>query len=452
MKHPMPCDMGAERAVLGDIMLQNDLMHVAAELPLEPEDFYAEANAIIFRTMRSLLAAGQPVDSVTLRERLATAGQLASVGGDDYLLSLTSTIPTASNIEAHTKIVKDKSTVRAVLTACIETIASSSAIDDTGEWLEQAAQRITEAAAARAVAAAGSDASEAAHRALQAVQERAKNGRPRGHSTGLRALDTRLGGLAPGRLYVLAAATGMGKSGLAVGIGRNVAAAGLPVALFSLEMSEGELFDRLAADESGVPFEAIQTGRLGDGAQAVVAAYERLSRLPLHVVDRASQSVGEIRASARRYRRRMGGLGLIIIDYAQLLRPRDPKDSRERQVAEISRACKVLAGELQAPVLLLSQLNRELHKRTDKRPVLSDLRESGALEQDADIVAFIHRDEVYDPATTRKGIAEIIVSKNRSGACGRAEVHFAPELLRFSNLDAYHLESHPPRRFDGGRP
>jgi replicative DNA helicase len=434
-----PNDLNAERAVLGGVLLENEALNAVSELPLRPADFYKDAHATIFEAMLALFSEGQPVDTVTLRERLSTAGKLQRVGGDEYLLALTDTIPTVANIEAHAKIVLEKAVVRRVIHACHET--SARGYGDYGsmeEYLDEAERSMFEVAKER-LKSGYEHINEVVLRTFEEITAAAERKEHiTGLPTGFRHLDWYTAGFHPGDLVICAGRPGMGKTAFAMNIAINACRARqATVAVFSLEMPKEQLARRLLCSEAGVDGNKLRTGRLtrDDWAPLTRAAGE-LSELPVWMDDTPALTLMELRAKARRLKSDKG-LELIVVDYLQLMRSGTRSESREQEISEISRSLKGLAKELSLPVLALSQLNRGVESRgnKDKRPQLSDLRESGAIEQDADTILFIYRDEVYNPESTDKGIAEIIIGKQRAGPTGIVKCLFRREYTRFENLD-----------------
>jgi replicative DNA helicase len=433
-----PSSLEAERAVLGGILLENDAVNVVTEI-LTPEDFYSEANATIFEAVVALFSRGQPIDQVTLRGELAARERVQAVGGDEYLLALTDTIPTVANIEAHARLVREKSIVRQLITACHEIAAQG--YGDYGEveqFLDQAEGAVFQVAKERA-RNPYEHVKDVVYRTFQKIHEAAqRDERITGLTTGFDGLDRKTAGLHPAELVIVAGRPGMGKTAFALNVGLNACAARREtVAIFSLEMAKEELVRRMLASEARVDGTRLRTGQIAHDDWARLAeAAGFLSDMPLWIDDTPSITVLELRAKARRLRAEQG-LALVIVDYMQLMRAGTRKDSREQEISEISRSLKALSKELSIPVIALSQLNRGVESRgnKDKRPQLADLRESGAIEQDADTIMFIYRDEVYnreDPAS--RGIAEIIIGKQRAGPTGTVRCRFFPEYTRFDNL------------------
>lgn len=435
--HVPPNALEAERAVLGGILLENEAINVVLEV-LSLDDFYSEANAKIFDAMTELFRRSQPVDHVTLREALDHSGKLAGVGGDEYLLSLTNTIPTVTNIQAHARIVREKSVVRRLIQVCHE--VTSRGYGDYGgveEFLDESESSIFAVARER-TRNPYEHVKEVVMRTFQEIHETANRGEAiTGLPTGFSLLDKMTAGMHGGDLIIVAGRPGMGKTSFALNVAHNACeAAKVPVAVFSLEMPKGQLVRRLLGSEARVDGNRIRTGQLHKEDWPKLAdAAGTLSELPIWIDDTPAITLLELRAKARRLRSEVG-LSLIVVDYLQLMRSGSRNDSREQEISEISRSLKALAKELEIPVIALSQLNRGVESRgvKDKRPQLSDLRESGAIEQDADTIWFIYRDEVYNRESDDRGIAEIIVGKQRAGPTGTCRVRFFSEYTRFDDL------------------
>lgn len=430
-----PNSLEAERAVIGGILLENDAMNVVLEI-LSREDFYSEANGVIYETMRELFGKSLPVDHVTLRESLLHKQKLQMVGGDEYLIALTDTIPTVSNIKAHAEIVREKAAVRKLIAACHEIAASG--YGDYGEleeFLDHAESSVFGIAKQRAKNPY-EHVKDVVMRTFEEIYEMGQRGdHITGCPTGFDKIDKMTAGMHPGDLIIVAGRPGMGKTSFALNVGINAAVARKKAtAIFSLEMPKEQLVKRMFCSEAWVNGNRMRTGQLTrDDWPKLASAAGMLSELPVWIDDTPSISVLELRAKARRLQSE-AGLGLIIVDYLQLMRSGSKNDSREQEISEISRNLKGLAKELSIPVIALSQLNRGVESRTDKRPQLSDLRKSGAIEQDADTIWFVYRDEVYSKETEDRGIAEIIIGKQRAGPTGTARVRFFDDYTRFDNL------------------
>jgi replicative DNA helicase len=428
-----PQNLEAEQSVLGAMMLSTEAMADVVEL-LDVEDFYRSAHGKIYGVLRSLFAHGEPVDVITTVDALRKGGLLDDVGGPLYLRDLVDQVPTPAGAAHYAKIVADAALRRRLIAASADIMdLSYGGGQDADQIADEAEQRIYDVARRedKEETAILRDLVDQAMLDLETIQNResAYTGLP----SGFRDLDDLTSGLQPGNLIVIAARPGVGKSSLAMNMARNVAVAGEPVAVFSLEMSRTEIGMRLLCADAKVPWDRIRNKRVGpDDWTRVVAAAERLHDAPLHIVDSGNVNIVDIRAKARRMRTGRTGLSLIIVDYLQLMTSPSARrpDNRQQEVAEISRSLKLLAKELHIPVVALSQLNRNPEARADKRPQLSDLRESGAIEQDSDVVMFIHRDDA-DPE--RKREAELILAKHRNGPTGSVRLTFEPALTQFRN-------------------
>ncbi|MEX1262809.1 MAG: replicative DNA helicase [Actinomycetota bacterium] len=430
-----PHNMEAEASVLGAMLLSNEAVADVVEI-LEADDFYRSVHGRIYAALRGLFARGEPVDIVSAAVALERDGSLEDIGGRLYLADLANEVPTPASAGYYAEIVSKAALRRRLISAAADIMERAYASTDDAEAVaDDAEQRIYEVARRedRDEMAMLRDLVDQAMLDLESIQTResAYTGLP----TGFIDIDNLTSGLQPGNLIVLAARPGMGKSSLAVNMARNIAVANNSVAIFSLEMSRWEIGMRLLCAEARVPWDRIRNKRVGPNDwQAVVQAAEVLHDAPLSIVDSGNTNIVDIRAKARRMRTGKKGLSLIIVDYLQLMghpsmggrRP----DSRQQEIAEISRSLKMLAKELEIPVIAVSQLNRNPETRADKRPQLSDLRESGAIEQDADIVMFIHRDDA-DPE--KKKLAELIVSKHRNGPTDNIPLGFEPSLTQFRN-------------------
>jgi len=426
-----PQNLEAEQSVLGAMMLSTEAVADVVEL-LEADDFYRSVNGKVFGVIRGLFGQGEPVDLITVIESLRRQGLLDEVGGPLYLRDLVDQVPTAAGAAHWAKIVADAALRRRLISAAADIIDLSYAgSDDADQIADGAEQRIYDVARRedKEETALIGDLVNQAMSDLEAIQNResAYTGLP----TGFRDLDDLTSGFQPGNLIVIAARPGVGKSSLAMNIAANVAKEDSPVAVFSLERSRYEIGMRLLCAEAHVPWDRIRNKRVGpDDWTRIVAAGEKLHEAPLHIVDAGNVNIVDIRAKARRMKTGRQGLELIIVDYLQLMTSALSRrsDNRQQEVAEISRSLKLLAKELHIPVVALSQLNRNPESRADKRPQLSDLRESGAIEQDSDVVMFIHRD---DADQEHKREAELILAKHRNGPTGSVRLVFEPALTQF---------------------
>ena len=438
----LPHNVEAEASILGGIILRNEVLtHLDT---IEVEDFYDNRHKVVFQAIRNLEAAARPVDVVTLENEIEKAGKLDAIGGVAFLGELTLRVPTVDNVVAYAEIVTDKHQARKLMLAAGE--ISERGYEDNLEvrdYLDDAEAKIFEVTQRRDKSGP-EPLKSLVKKVFSSLDERFKSeGGITGVPTGFADLDSRTAGLQPTELVILAARPAMGKTSFAMSLAQNAATAGgWPCLVFSLEMSSTQLAERMLCSEARVDSSALRRGQLQrqDMTNLTYAAAS-LSKAPILIDDTPALSLRELRARARRFRsnKELFGdkkFGLILIDYLQLMRgsPQAAKASREQEISEISRGLKALAKELHCPVLALSQLNRSLEQRTDKRPQLSDLRESGAIEQDADVILFIYRDVVYNKEAENPHIAEVIIGKNRHGATGTVETHFEGRYTRFENL------------------
>jgi replicative DNA helicase len=432
-----PHSLEAEVSVLGACLISENAVATATE-QLAPDDFYRNAHRVVFEAVVALSRASEPVDAVSVTEWLSRRGRLEEVGGSTALYDLTEQVPTAANAAYYAGIVRDRSMLRRLIEAGTQVVQLGyESEDEVSRTVDRAETLVFELARDRT----RSDV-EPLKRLLNDSYEKLEllakeRSEVTGLATGLDDFDRLTSGLQEQNLVIVAARPSMGKSGLALGIARYVAAdLRRPVLFFSLEMSKVELANRLLSSEAKVDSKRLRTGRLDDRDwRSVGDALGRLNDAPLFIDDTPSISLMEIRAKARRLKQREKDLALVVVDYLQLMQSEGRRpDSRVQEVAEMSRGLKMLAKEMEIPVIALSQLSRQPESRTDKRPMLSDLRESGAIEQDADIVAFIYRDEVYDAESADKGIAELIVAKHRNGATDNVRLAFLGHYATFANL------------------
>jgi replicative DNA helicase len=437
LKYP-PHSMEAEQSVLGGLMASNRRIDEVAEL-LREEDFYSQEHRLIYGGILELYRAQKPVDFVVLSEHLRQRGVLADCGGVAYLGTLAADTPSAANVRAYAEIVRERSVLRCLIAAGqdIAELGYQPAGRTVEVLLDEADGRLSQIRSrnARADCSASNYAElmELLERDLDSVKR--SGGDLHGLFTGFAELDRMTNGMSPGDLWVIAGRPGMGKTAFAMGIVEYVGVKGkLPVAVFSMEMSRKQIMQRQLASFAGIPLGDLRRGRLDDATlQRVVAAGGTLRECPVVVDDSGALTPLELRARARRMKAR-GGLGLIVVDYLQLMRVPGSRESRTNEISEISRGLKALGKELGVPVIALSQLSRAVEARQNRRPLMSDLRESGGIEQDADVIAFIYRDEYYDPRSQAAGIAEVIVAKQRNGPTGVVQVSFNSAYTRFGNL------------------
>ena len=429
-----PQDLEAEQSVLGAVLLDRTSLDQALDL-LDEQDFSRVAHRKIFAAMVELSEANEEIDSITLAERLKARGDLEAVGGCAYLAELVHVVPSAANVRAHARIVRGKAQRRRLiqLGAALQFQAQDEqqSIPDLLESVERDLLAIHEGTRSGGDIPLG----EVVMERLTRLQELQHNPSAIiGLPTGFSDLDTLLAGLQPGNLIVIGARPSAGKTSLALNIAAHVALQETrPVQIFSLEMTKQELTDRLLSATASVSLHALRTARVGhEGWWKLADSAQKLSTSPVFIDDSGSLTISQLRSRARR-RRAKDGLALIIVDYLQLIQGRSDAESRQQEISDISRSLKGLAKELNVPIIALSQLNRDLEKRQDKRPILADLRESGAIEQDADVVIFIYRDEVYHEDSPDRGIAEVLVAKHRNGPIGTRRLLFLEQFTRFES-------------------
>jgi replicative DNA helicase len=435
----LPHNLEAERSVLGAILVHNDAFNLAAQV-IDSGDFFRDAHRRIFDRMVALNERNQAIDFITLKEELARGGDLDAVGGPAYVASLADGVPRATNVEYYARIVKEKSTLRNLIYAANKILTNAYEADQEPDLiLDEAESAIFSVADDRLKAGfvAMRDLVKESFPKIEQLfeQKRLITGVP----TGFADLDEMTRGLQPGDLVIVAARPSMGKTSLVLNISQYVATQPeLTVGFFSLEMSKESLFLRLLTSEAQIDSHRLMSGAIGQKDYGRIShALETLSSMRLFIDDTANIGVMEMRAKARRLQAEHG-LSLIVVDYIQLMTGRGRFENRTLELASISRSLKGLAKELSVPIVVLSQLSRAPESRSDHRPQLSDLRESGALEQDADVVALIYRDDVYnkDPNNPDAGIAELIIAKQRNGPTGTIRLAFLREQTRFANLAA----------------
>jgi replicative DNA helicase len=433
----LPHNLEAERSVLGAILVHNDAFNLAAQV-IDSQDFYRDAHRRIFDRMVALNERHDAIDFVTLKEELSRNGELDEVGGPAYVASLVDGVPRATNVEYYARIVKEKSTLRNLIYAATKIVANAYEAEQESDLiLDEAESAIFSVADDRLKAG------------FVAMRELVKDSFPKieklfeqkrlitGVPTGFVDVDEMTRGLQPGDLIIVAARPSMGKTSLVLNIAQYVAALGdQVVGFFSLEMSKESLFLRLLTSEAQIDGHRLMSGAIGgNDYHRISHALEKLNSMKLFIDDTASIGVLEMRAKSRRLQSEHG-LNLLVVDYIQLMSGRGRFENRTLELASISRSLKGLAKELNVPIVVLSQLSRAPEARSDHRPQLSDLRESGALEQDADVVVLIYRDDVYnrDPNSPEAGTAELILAKQRNGPTGVVKLAFLREQTRFANL------------------
>ena len=433
-----PQNVDAEMSVLGAMMIRQEAIAQVQEI-LSGDDFYREAHRIVYDTMIDLAASGSPVDLLTLEEALRKKEVLDKIGGISFLTQIGNYTPTAANVVYHAKIVKEKADLRRLIDAA--TIIAGNAYEGTDEVkdiMDDAERRILAVAETKQRSDFES-VRDITFKAVEHIEEIYDNkGGLTGISTGFKDLDQMTSGLQKSDLVLVAARPSMGKTAFTLNIATYAALHGYTVAFFSLEMSKEQLVERMLCSEGGIDSQRLRTGRLDQEEwNNLVKTADRISKAKLFIEDTGGIGVMELRSKVRRLRAQQGGLDLIVIDYLQLMQGRASKgndSNRQQEISEISRSLKALARELDVPVIALSQLSRSVESRTVKKPMLSDLRESGSLEQDADIVMFLYREDYYNKDTENKNITEVMISKHRNGPIGSVNLYFQKEITRFRDL------------------
>ena len=422
----------AEQAVLGAMMLSGEAIAQVADIGLKAEDFYRSGHRAVYEALNDLYARGQPVDVVTTKEELLRRGSLESVGGALYLQHLVENVATPASASHYGRIVGDHALLRRLITAAGEILHSAYEVPGDPEGFADEAEGRVYAVSRRHERDQVVPLRALVHQSMEDLERIHERTGLVGLSTGFRDLDELLQGLQRANLIVVAARPGIGKSSLVTNIARNVAVAGGTVALFSLEMSRVEIGMRLLCSEARVQWHKVRAGMVAaDDWGRIVEAAEILDPAPLFIVDTGNVTIVDIRAKARRMKSQHN-LDLIIVDYLQLMSSHQRVDNRQQEVAEISRSLKLLAKELDVPIIAVSQLNRDPERRTDKKPQLADLRESGAIEQDSDVVMFIHRDPLSEEDQARNA-AEVIIAKHRNGPVGKITLTWLEHLTLFTN-------------------
>jgi replicative DNA helicase len=435
-----PQNLDAEESVLGAMMLSPGAIAAVSEiLASDGREFYRESHAKIYRAALALYGKGEPVDAITLVDELEERGELEDVGGKVRIHELAALVPAAANAGHYARIVHESATLRGLIHVGGEIARLGwERPGDTTELVDRAEQILFELSQQRAKG-------EFTHievllkESFERITALYESGADvTGVPSGFRDLDRITSGFQEGNLIIVAARPSMGKSGLALCVAANLAVrAATPVALFTLEMSKSEVTQRLMCSEAKVESQRLRTGKLAaEDWPRLTAACDKLAKAPIYVDDTGSITMMEIRSKARRLKQRHPNLGLIIVDYLQLMTSGTTAENRVQEVSQISRSLKVLARDLEVPILALSQLSRAVEQRHDKRPILSDLRESGSLEQDSDIVIFIYRDEYYNDESDQQGLAEIHVAKHRNGPTDTVKLSFLRRYAKFSDLAA----------------
>jgi len=435
-----PHSIEAEQSVLGGLLLDNAAWDKVGDLIVEA-DFYRHDHRLIYRHISRLIERNQPADVITASESLENSAELQNAGGLAYLGALVQNTPTAANIRRYAEIVRDRSVLRKL--AAVATEIADSAYNPLGrdavDLLNEAEAKVFHIAEAGARGQIGF--TEIQPLLTQVVERidmlyhRDNPSEITGVPTGFTDLDQKTSGLQPGDLVIIAGRPSMGKTALALNIAEHVGIElRLPVAVFSMEMSGAQLVMRMMGSVGRLDQHKVRTGKLQDDDwQKLTHAVGKLNDAAIYIDESGALTAPQLQARARRLHRQCGGLGLLIIDYLQLMSAASEGENRATEISQISRSLKALAKELNVPVVALSQLNRSLEQRTNRRPIMSDLRESGAIEQDADLILFIYRDEIYNPETKDKGMAEIIIGKQRHGPIGTVPLTFLPEFTRFEN-------------------
>ena len=438
-----PNDVEAEQAVLGSMLTDKDAVSAAIEV-LKKDDFYREDNKAIYEAMINLYNKPEPIDIITVKDELQSMGKFELVGGLEYLADLPEKVPTTANVEKYIKIVEEKSMLRGLIKTSNDLInLGYDETQDVNSVMDQAERKVFDLMQNR---------NQTGYSAIKDVlvdsfaqlellynQKEGITGVP----SGFAELDLRTAGFHNSELIILAARPAMGKTAFVLNIATNVATrSNIPVLLFSLEMSKEQLVNRILCSEAMVDSNKLKTGKIEENDWVkIVEALGPLSESEMYIDDTAGISITEIRAKARKLKLEKN-IGLIVIDYLQLIQGSGNRrnGSREQEISEISRSLKILAKELNIPVIALSQLSRAAEQRNDHRPMLSDLRESGSIEQDADIVMFLYRDDYYNDESENKNIAEVILAKNRSGSIGTAELLWMSNYTKFANIERYREE------------
>lgn len=433
-----PQNVEAEQSVLGSMLIEKEAISTITEI-LKCEDFYREDHREIFEAITDLIEKAEPVDIITVSEQLKLRGSLDNVGGLDYLANIASSVPTTANAKHYAMIVEEKSILRNLIRTSTEIVNMGfEASEEVSYVMDKAEKGIFDILQKRNLQGF-THIKDVLVDTFNRLEELYNNkGNITGIPTGFADLDFKTAGLQNSDLILVAARPAMGKTAFALNIAQYAAVhARVPVAIFNLEMSKDQLVNRMLCNEAMVDSQKMRTGKLEDDDwQKIAKALGPLSEAPIYIDDTAGTNVMEIRAKCRRLKLEKN-IGLIVIDYLQLMQGRGKNENRQQEISDISRSLKILAKELQVPIITLSQLSRGPESRTDHRPMLSDLRESGAIEQDADIVMFLYRDDYYNPDTEKKNIAEVIMAKHRNGSTGTVELVWLGQYTKFANLEKF---------------
>jgi replicative DNA helicase len=431
-----PQNLDAEESVLGAMMLSPGAIGAVSEV-LDAGDFYRESHAKIYRAALSLYARGEPVDAITLVDELEERGELDNAGGRVRIHELAALVPATANAAHYAKIVREMNTLRGLIRVGGEVARLGwERPGDAADLVDKAEQIVFELSQSR-ISTEFSHIEALLKESFERITALYEAGEDiTGVPSGYRDIDRLTGGFQPGNLIIVAARPSMGKSALGLGIAANLGVRHqVPVALFTLEMSKSEVTQRLMCSEAKVESQRLRTGKLGaDDWPRLTAACDRLAKAPIYVDDTGSITMMEIRSKARRLKSREPNLGLIVVDYMQLMTSGSTAENRVQEVSQISRSLKILARDLDVPILAMSQLSRAVEQRHDKRPILSDLRESGSIEQDADLVMFIYRDEYYNEESDQQGIAEVHLAKHRNGPTDTVKLSFLKRYAKFADL------------------
>ncbi len=433
-----PQNIQAEQAVLGAMLLKKDAIAEAAE-KLKPEDFYREAHRLVYKAILDLFHRDEAADLVTVTEQLKKTDNLEKAGGIAFVTSLANAVPTAANLEYHARIVLEKSQLRNLINSATEIAgAAYEDAEEIGDLMDAAEKKIL-AVTGRGNSFDLTSIGDLVLDVFSKVEERSKQKNAlTGLASGFTDLDRLTSGFQPSDLILVAARPSMGKTAFTLNIATYVAVRlKQPVAFFSLEMSNTQLVQRMLCAEGGIDSQALRSGVLErDDWTRLISASDRLMKAPIYIDDTPGITISELRSKARRIKAQHG-LSLVVIDYLQLMqgRPGRNGDNRQQEISEISRSLKALARELGVPVIALSQLSRSVEARQIKRPMLSDLRESGSLEQDADIVMFLYREDYYDAETERKNITDVIIAKHRNGPIDTVQLFFEKRFTKFTNFE-----------------